>query len=80
LRGTHQRDFRGMAPTGKEIEEKGVSVFRLSEEGRVVESWDSYYSQLSLMRHSIEQELRLARSIQQAFLPGEVPAPERCRL
>jgi serine phosphatase RsbU (regulator of sigma subunit) len=76
LRGTHQREFRGMAPTGKEIEEKGFSLFRFSEEGKVVESWDSYYSELSLMRHSIEQELRLARSIQQAFLPEEVPTLE----
>jgi serine phosphatase RsbU (regulator of sigma subunit) len=65
-----------MAPTGKEIEEKGFSVFRFSEEGKVVESWDSYYSQLSLMRQSVEQELRLARSIQQAFLPEEVPTLE----
>jgi predicted ester cyclase len=76
LRGTHQRGFRGMAPTGKEIEERGFSVFRFSEEGKVVESWDSYYSQLSLMRQSIEQELRVARSIQQAFLPKEVPTLE----
>jgi serine phosphatase RsbU (regulator of sigma subunit) len=28
------------------------------------------------MRQSIEQELRLARSIQQAFLPEEVPTLE----
>ncbi len=65
-----------MAPTGKEIEEKGFSLFRFSSEGKVVESWDSYYSQLSLMRQSIEQELRLARSIQQASLPQEVPTLE----
>jgi serine phosphatase RsbU (regulator of sigma subunit) len=76
IRGTHQREFRGMAPTGKRIEEMGFSVFRFSEEGKVVESWDSYYSQLGLMRQSIEQELRLARSIQQAFLPEEVPQLE----
>jgi serine phosphatase RsbU (regulator of sigma subunit) len=76
IRGTHQREFRGMAPTGKEIEERGFSVFRFSEEGKVVESWDSYYSQLGLMRQSIEQELRLARSIQQASLPQEVPTLE----
>jgi serine phosphatase RsbU (regulator of sigma subunit) len=76
IRGTHQREFRGMAPTGKEIEDKGVTVFRFSPEGKVVESWDSYYSQLSLMRHSIEQELRMARSIQQASLPKEVPTLE----
>ena len=76
IRGTHQREFRGMAPTGMEIEEKGFSVFRFSEEGKVIESWDSYYSQLGLMRQSIEQELRLARSIQQASLPKEVPTLE----
>jgi len=76
LRGTHQREFRGMAPTGKEIEERGFSLFRFSEEGKVVESWDSYYSQLSLLRQSIEQELHMAREIQQASLPKEVPTLE----
>jgi serine phosphatase RsbU (regulator of sigma subunit) len=76
FRGTHQREFRGMAPTGKEIEVKGFTDFRFSPEGKVVESWDSYYSQLSLMRQSIEQELRVARSIQQASLPQEVPILE----
>src|SRR5215203_5249433 len=76
IRGTHQREFRGMAPTGKEIEERGFSVFRFSSEGKVVESWDSYYSQLGLMLQSMEQELSLARSIQQAFLPKEVPQLE----
>jgi predicted ester cyclase len=40
IRGTHQREFRGMAPTAKQIEERGFSVFRFSEEGKVVESWD----------------------------------------
>jgi steroid delta-isomerase-like uncharacterized protein len=76
IQGTHQREFRGMAPTGKQIEERGFSVFRFSDEGKVVESWDSYYSQLALMRQSIEQELRLARSIQQASLPQVVPELE----
>jgi steroid delta-isomerase-like uncharacterized protein len=80
IRGTHEREFRGMAPTGKEIVERGFSVFRFSPEGKVVESWDSYYSQLGLMRQSIEQELRLARSIQQAFLPEEVPILEGWRI
>src|SRR5215218_5004610 len=75
VRGTHQREFRGMAPTGKEIEIKGITIFRFSPEGKVVETWDSY-DQLSLMRHSVEQELRLARSIQQASLPEEVPQLE----
>ena len=75
IRGIHQRAFRGMAPTGKEIELKGVTIFRFSPEGKVVETWDSY-DQLSLMRQSTEQELRVARSIQQASLPREVPQLE----
>src|SRR5215218_4413380 len=72
VRGTHQREFRGMAPTGKEIELKGITIFRFSPEGKVVETWDSY-DHMSLMRQSTEQELRLARSIQRASLPEEVP-------
>jgi steroid delta-isomerase-like uncharacterized protein len=75
FRGTHQRDFRGMAPTGKEVEIKGITIFRFSEKGKVVESWDSY-DQLRVMRQSIEQELTVARSIQQASLPKEVPQLE----
>ena len=72
IRGTHQGEFRSMAPTGEEMEIPGMAVFRFSEEGKVVESWDSY-DQLSLMRQSIEQELWLARSIQQALLPKDMP-------
>jgi len=75
IRGIHQRAFRDMAPTGKQIEIKGVTIFRFSPEGKVVETWDSY-DQLSLMRQSTEQELRLARSIQRASLPEEVPELE----
>src|SRR5215207_902231 len=75
MRGTHQRAFRGLAPTGKGIELKAVTIFRFSPEGKVVETWDSY-DQLSLMRQSTEQELRLARSIQRASLPKEVPTLE----
>ena len=75
IRGTHQGEFRGMAPTGKEIALTGVTTFRFSPEGKVVETWDSY-DQLSLMRQSTEQELRLARSIQRASLPEEVPSLE----
>jgi serine phosphatase RsbU (regulator of sigma subunit) len=75
IRGTHQGEFRGMAPTGQETEIKGMAIFRFSSEGKVVESWDSY-DQLSLMRQSIEQELRMARSIQQALLPQGLPQLE----
>ena len=75
IRGTHQGEFRGMAPTGQETEIKGMAIFRFSSEGKVVESWDSY-DQVSLMRQSIEQELRMARSIQQALLPQSLPQLE----
>ena len=72
MRGIHQGEFRGMAPTGKEMELNGIGIFRFSPEGKVVESWDSY-DQLSLMRQSLEQELRVAREIQQALLPKDLP-------
>jgi serine phosphatase RsbU (regulator of sigma subunit) len=79
FRGTHEREFRGMAPTGKEVDVKGITIFRYSAEGKVVESWDSY-DQLRMMRQSIEQELRVARSIQQASLPREVPTLDGWRI
>jgi len=56
IRGTHQGEFRGMAPTGEEMEIKGMAIFRFSSEGKVVESWDSY-DQLSLMRHDARGEM-----------------------
>jgi steroid delta-isomerase-like uncharacterized protein len=74
LRGTHQRQFRDMAPTGKEVEVKAVTIFRFSPEGKVVERWD-YFDQLRLVRQSIVQELRV-RSLQEASLPKEVPELE----
>ena len=52
-----------------------MTTFRFSPEGKVAETWDSY-DQLSLMRQSTEQELRVARSIQRASLPEEVPTLE----
>ena len=75
LRGTHRGMFRGTAPTGRQVEINGITIFRFSSEGKVVESWDSY-DQFMVMRQSIEQELRMARSIQQASLPKEVPKLE----
>jgi serine phosphatase RsbU (regulator of sigma subunit) len=72
MRGTHQGEFRSIAPTGKELELNGIGIFRFSPEGKVVESWDSY-DQLNMMRQSIEQELRMARDIQQALLPKDIP-------
>jgi predicted ester cyclase len=72
MRGTHEGEFRGMVPTGEQVEINGIGIFRFSEGGKVVESWDSY-DQLNLMRQSIEQELRMARNIQLALLPKTLP-------
>jgi hypothetical protein len=57
------------------VEVKGMNIFRFSPEGKVVETWESY-DPLKVMHQSIEEELRVARSIQQASLPKEVPTLE----
>ena len=38
---THQGQFRGVSPTGKQVEVEAIGIFRVAE-GRVVESWDKY--------------------------------------
>jgi serine phosphatase RsbU (regulator of sigma subunit) len=75
IHGTLQSEFRGIAPTGKEMELNGIAIFRFSPEGKVVESWDSY-DQLNLMRQRLDQEMRVARQIQQALLPRVIPQPD----
>jgi steroid delta-isomerase-like uncharacterized protein len=47
--GTHQGEFRGIAPTGNRIEVTGIGIFRFSAEGKVVESWDNM-DQLGMMQ------------------------------
>ena len=42
IRGTQQGEFRGIAPSGEQITLKGIGIFRFSEEGKVVESWDNF--------------------------------------
>jgi predicted ester cyclase len=64
-RGTHQGAFRGITPAGKEVEVNGMAISCFSPDGKVVESRDSY-DRFNLMRRIIEQELRMARRIQQA--------------
>jgi predicted ester cyclase len=41
LHVTHTGEFRGISATGKRITITGIGIFRFSEEGKVVESWDS---------------------------------------
>ena len=38
LLGTHEGDFRGIAPTGHAIELKGIAIYRVNE-GRLMERW-----------------------------------------
>jgi steroid delta-isomerase-like uncharacterized protein len=49
MRGTHEGEFRGIAPTGKELDVTGIGIFRFSPEGKVVESWDNF-DQLGMMQ------------------------------
>ena len=48
-RGTHRGEFRGIAPTGNEVRLTGIGIFRFSEEGKVVESWDNF-DQLGMLQ------------------------------
>jgi steroid delta-isomerase-like uncharacterized protein len=47
-RGTHDGEFRGIAPTGRQITVTGIGIFRFSD-GKVVESWDNF-DQLGMMQ------------------------------
>jgi predicted ester cyclase len=47
-RATHQGDYMGIPPTGKEVEFTGISVYRI-EEGKIAQSW-SVEDQFGLMR------------------------------
>jgi predicted ester cyclase len=38
MRGTHQGELQGIAPTGKRVEVRAMDMFRISE-GKVVEHW-----------------------------------------
>jgi predicted ester cyclase len=75
-----RREVMGIPPTGKETTEEGIYIHRISG-GKITEEW-GIISNLPLLedlaqqireRERIEQDLRVARSIQQASLPEEVP-------
>ena len=38
MRGTHQGDFQGLAPTGKLVQVRVIDMFRISN-GKIVEHW-----------------------------------------
>src|SRR3712207_1691755 len=83
--GAHdQKEFRGIAPTGRRITIESVTINRVVE-GKIVEArhtantagwWERRLEQERIERERIEQELEVARRIQQASLPVEVPELE----
>jgi predicted ester cyclase len=83
-RSIHDRGpLFGIAPTGKERAVTGIVIDRI-QGGKIVEEWSvsnaapflEELAQETLERERVEQELRVARSIQQASLPKEVPTLE----
>jgi serine phosphatase RsbU (regulator of sigma subunit)/predicted ester cyclase len=85
-RGTHdRRELLDTAPTGREIASMAIFIHRISE-GKISEEWGTgtggsellgqRLEQEMLERERVEQELQVARSIQQASLPEEVPTLE----
>jgi predicted ester cyclase len=82
--GIHDRaEFLGVAPTGEERTLTSMLVHRIAG-GKIVEEWSEasinpWQQRLEeemRERERVEQELRVARSIQQASLPTEVPQLE----
>ena len=86
VRQTHdRREIMGVAPTGREVTHKAIFIHRISE-GKIAEEWGLATLGLKLRgrrleqeireRERVEQELQVARSIQQASLPKVVPELE----
>jgi predicted ester cyclase len=79
----HDRgELMGVAPSGRELTNRAIVIHRIVE-GKIAEEWGMGTIGLKLRgqrleqeireRERVEQELRVARSIQQAALPKEVP-------
>ena len=90
VRSTHdRRELMGVAPTGREVEGKSILIHRI-EGGKIAEEWGlgtmgpklmsqhlkQELEQERIQRALIEQELEVARRIQRASLPEEVPKLE----
>jgi predicted ester cyclase len=81
--GVMRGKVMGISPTGEEVTEEGIYIHRISG-GKITEEWgiiDNRSAMESLgqemrERERIEQDLRVARTIQQASLPKEVPTLE----
>jgi serine phosphatase RsbU (regulator of sigma subunit)/predicted ester cyclase len=80
----HDRgELMGVAPTGRELTNRAIVIHRISD-GKIAEEWGMGTIGATLRkqrleqeiseRERVEQELRVARTIQQASLPKEVPS------
>jgi serine phosphatase RsbU (regulator of sigma subunit)/ketosteroid isomerase-like protein len=83
-RTVHDRGaYFGVGPTGQERESTGILIHRISGD-KIAEEWSAgstspileNLAQEIRERERVEQELRVARRIQQASLPKEVPTLE----
>jgi serine phosphatase RsbU (regulator of sigma subunit)/predicted ester cyclase len=83
-RSIRRREFFGVAPTGKEVSSTGIDIHRIAG-NKIAEEWSESNSvdivvpaleQETQNRERIEQDLRVARSIQKASLPNKVPELE----
>jgi serine phosphatase RsbU (regulator of sigma subunit)/predicted ester cyclase len=86
VHSTHDRgEIMGLAPTGREMTNRVILIHRISE-GKIAEEWGigtigsnlrgQLLEQERIERERIEQELQVARRIQHASLPEEVPTLE----
>ena len=86
MRRIHDRGpFLGLAPTGMEIRTSAIVIHRIAG-GQIAEEWSESTGALEATRQRLEQEmiereraeqeLQVARRIQQASLPNEVPELE----
>src|SRR5215217_1743533 len=85
-RSIHDREqYFGLMPRGKEVEVTSMAMHRIVG-GKIAEEWgegsgsaevaEARLEQEVLKRERVEQDLRVARRIQQASLPKEVPTLE----
>ena len=86
VHATHDRgELMGVAPTGKVLTNRAIVIHRIVE-GKIAEEWGMGTIGSTLRKQRLEQEisereriaqeLRVAREIQQASLPKEVPQLE----
>jgi serine phosphatase RsbU (regulator of sigma subunit)/predicted ester cyclase len=86
VHSTHDRgEIMGLAPSGRQMTNRVILIHRISE-SKIAEEWGigtigsnlrgQLLEQERIERERVDQELKVARRIQQASLPNEVPELE----